>query len=40
MKLDATRLKAFILDTDLIGQKDFDKALRMSKKPKNHWKRF
>jgi len=32
MKLDATRLKAFILDTDLISRKDFDKALRMSKK--------
>jgi type II secretory ATPase GspE/PulE/Tfp pilus assembly ATPase PilB-like protein len=34
MKLDANRLKAFILDTDLVNKKDFDKALRMSKKTK------
>jgi len=34
MKLDAKRLEAFILDTDLISKKDFDKAARLSKKTK------
>jgi len=34
MKIDQKRLKDFILDTDFVSQKDFDKAQRLAKKTK------